>query len=91
MKAAILAASLLLSFAGAAHAAPAPQVSASFEDPNNVYSAAGSTYQAAKKKLGACGAVAQGDAPDARFIHASATTTPIENAFTRAARTNSVY
>ena len=87
MKKAIIALSLLLSFNGAALAANQPAAASSFEDPNNIYSEAGTHYQAAKKKLGGCAATAPGNTTDARLINASGYSidTPNKNAFTRAA------
>ncbi len=91
MKQALLALSLLLSFNGFAVAANQPPAASSFEDPNNVYSEVGTTYQASKKKLGGCAATAPGDTANARFIRANgfAVDTPENNSFTRAASSRS--
>ena len=91
MKYTILTLSLLFAFNSLASAAHSPAAASNFEDPNNVYSDVGSSYNAAKKKLGGCSATAPGDTTGARLIRANALTvdSPTSNAFTRASASRS--
>lgn len=65
-----LAAILMVSSQAFAMRCPASDNS-NFEDPNNPMSSLGSKYQAAKKRMGGCGAVAPGNAVDGRLIQAN--------------------